>query len=154
MRVWCRSSGQGAFIHLQFADDTLIIGEKSWSNVHSMRAVLLLFEEISGSKVNFNRSGLSEAASIMNCRTGTIPFVYLGLPISGDVRNLSFWKPMIDSIVARLSSWNDKFLSFGGRMILLKFVLSSLPIYFLSFFKAPAGIISSIESILIFFFGW
>ncbi|GAU37197.1 hypothetical protein TSUD_30620 [Trifolium subterraneum] len=28
----------------------------------------------------------------------------------------------------------------GGRLVLLKSVLSSLPIYFLSFFKAPAGI--------------
>jgi len=73
--------------------------------------------------------------------------VYFGLPIGGDSRKLSFWKPVIDRIVARLSSWNNKFLSFGGRLILLKSVLSSLPVYFLSFFKAPAGIISLIESI-------
>lgn len=73
--------------HLQFADDTLIIGEKSWQNVRTMRAVLLLFESISGLKVNFNKSmltgvnitdsWLSEAATVMNCRKGTIPFVYL-----------------------------------------------------------------------------
>ena len=37
--------------------------------------------------------------------------------------------------------------------MLLKSVLSSLPVYALSFFKAPTGIVSSIESILIFFFG-
>jgi len=43
--------------------------------------------------------------------------------------------------------WKTKFLSFGGRLILLKFVLSSLPVYFLSFFKAPTGIISSLTSI-------
>nr|ABE79576.2 RNA-directed DNA polymerase (Reverse transcriptase) [Medicago truncatula] len=60
---------------------------------------------------------------------GSIPFVYLGLPIGGDFRKLSFWKPFIDHIVARLSSWNNKFLSFGGRLILLKYVLSSLPIF-------------------------
>jgi len=29
--------------HLQFADDTLIIGEKSWLNVRSMQTVLLIF---------------------------------------------------------------------------------------------------------------
>jgi len=78
--------------------------------------------------------------------------VYLGIPIGGDSKKLSFWKPVIDRIVARLSMWNNKFLSFGGRLILLKFVLSSLPVYFLSFFKAPAGIISSIESIFKRFF--
>ena len=37
-------------------------------------------------------------------------------------------------------------------MVLLKSVLSSLPVYALSFFKAPAGIVSSIESILNCFF--
>jgi len=43
-------------------------------------------------------------------------------------------------------------LSLGGRLVLLKFVLSSLPVYALSFFKAPSGIVSSIDSILNCFF--
>jgi hypothetical protein len=142
--------------HLQFADDTLIIGEKTWLNVRSMWAVLLLFEEVSGLKVNFHKSlltgvnvaksWLKEAAMVLNCRKGTILFVYLGLPIGGDSRKLSFWKPVLDRIEDRISSWNNKFLSFGGRLVLLKYVLSSLPVYFLYISKAPAGIISSIES--------
>ena len=45
--------------HLQFADDTIIIGDKSWLNVRTMRAVLLLFEEVLGLKVNFNKSMLT-----------------------------------------------------------------------------------------------
>ena len=40
-------------------------------------------------------------------------------------------------------------MSFGGRLILLKFVMSSLHVHALSFFRAPSSIISSIESILI-----
>ena len=48
--------------------------------------------------------------------------------------------------------WNCKHLSLGGRLVLLKSVLSSLPVYALSFFKAPSGIVSSIESILNCFF--
>jgi len=149
--------------HLQFADDTIIIANKSWLNVRTMRAVLLLFEEVFVLKVNFNKSmltginisdsWLSEAALVMNCCRGTISFVYLGLPIGGDSTKLCFWKPVVDRIVYRLSQWNNKFLSFGGRLVLLKHVLSSLPVYFLSFFKAPADIISSIESIFKFLFG-
>jgi len=54
---------------------------------------------------------------------------------------------VVDCIRVRLSVWNNKFLSFGDRLVLLKSVLSSLPVYFLSFFKAPTGIISSIGSI-------
>jgi len=53
-----------------------------------------------------------------------------------------------------LSDWKSKNLSLGGRLVLLKYVLSSLSVYFFSFFKAPASIISSIESIFnCFFFG-
>jgi len=37
-------------------------------------------------------------------------------------------------------------------LILLKAVLTSLPVYGLSFFKAPSGIISSIESLMNKFF--
>jgi len=42
--------------HLQFAYDTLLVGVKSWVNVRSLKAVLILFEVISGLKVNFNKS--------------------------------------------------------------------------------------------------
>lgn len=45
--------------HLQFADDTFLISEKSWLNARSMRDVLLLFEEVSGLKVNFHKSMLT-----------------------------------------------------------------------------------------------
>jgi len=64
--------------------------------------------------VNIPDSWLMEAASVMNCRRGSIPFVYLGLPIGGDLRKLSFWKPVVDRIEARLSSWHNKFLPYGG----------------------------------------
>jgi hypothetical protein len=80
-----------AVSHLRFADDTLLLGAKSWANVRALRAVLVLFETMSGLKVNFNKSmlvgvnisdsWLSEAASVLHCRVGKIPFLYLGLPI-------------------------------------------------------------------------
>ncbi|GAU39488.1 hypothetical protein TSUD_279090 [Trifolium subterraneum] len=87
--------------HLQFADDTLLLGVKSWANVTAMRAALVLYE-------------------LMSARLG-------------------FWEPVVTRIKQRLSGWKSRFLSFGGRLILLKSVLTSLPVYALSFFKAPSG---------------
>ncbi|CAJ2642357.1 unnamed protein product [Trifolium pratense] len=148
--------------HLQFADDTLLLGVKSWANVRALRAVLVLFETMSGLKVNFNKSllvgvnipdsWLGEAASVLCCKVGKIPFLYLGLQIGGDPRRLVFWEPVLSRIKNRLSGWKNRFLSFGGRLVLLKSVLTSLPVYALSFFKVPSGIISSIESLFIKFF--
>jgi len=40
--------------HLQFVDDMLLLGVKRWANVRALRVVLVLFEEVNGSKMNFN----------------------------------------------------------------------------------------------------
>jgi len=99
--------------HLQFADDTLIVGNKSWANVRAMRASLLLFQSLSDLKVNFSKSylvgvnvassWLAEAAMVLSCKVGSIPFVYLGMPIGGTSRRLSFWEPVLNRIRAKLS---------------------------------------------------
>jgi len=146
--------------HLQFADDTLLVGVKSWANVRALRAVLSLFAVMSCLKVNFHKSlldgvniadsWLNEAATILNCKVGKVLFVYLGLSIVGDPRRLAFWDPVLNTIKSRLTGWHSRFLSFGGRLVLLKFVLTPLPVYALSFFKALSGIISFIESIFFF----
>ena len=81
-----------------------------------------------------------------------VPFLYLGLHIGNQPRHLKFWEPVLSRFKSRLSGWKGHFLSLGGRFIFLKFVLTSLPIYALSFFKALSGIISSIESLLNNFF--
>ncbi|MCI12202.1 putative non-LTR retroelement reverse transcriptase, partial [Trifolium medium] len=72
------------------------------------------------------------------CKVGNIPFLYLGLPIGGDPRRLIFWEPVLARLKNKLSGWKSRFLSFGGRLVLLKSVLTSLPVYALSFFKAPS----------------
>jgi len=140
--------------HLQFADDTLLLGNKIWANVRALRAALVIFEAMSGLKVNFNKSRLvginisdswlNEAATVLSCKVGKIHFMYLGLHIGSNPQRLKFWEPIMNRIKSRLSGWNSRFLSFGGRLILLKSVMTSLPVYALSFFKAPSGIISSI----------
>jgi len=53
------SNGAVAISHLQFVDDTLLVGDKSWENVRALRDVLLLFESVSGLKVNFHKSMLT-----------------------------------------------------------------------------------------------
>ncbi|WJX63191.1 hypothetical protein P8452_48110 [Trifolium repens] len=97
--------GQVSVSHLQFGDDTLLLGVKSWANVRALRAVLMLFETMSGLKSWKD----------------------------------SFPLPVVARLKNRLSGWKSRFLSFGGRLVLLKSVLTSLPVYALSFFKAPSG---------------
>jgi hypothetical protein len=77
--------------------------------------------------VNIADSWLHEAATALRCRVGKVPFLYLGLPIGGGSCCLSFWDPVLTRIKNILSGWKSRFLSFGGRLILVKSVLTSLP---------------------------
>jgi hypothetical protein len=52
------SSNPTVISHLQFADDTLLLGVKSWTNVRALRAVIFLVEAMSVLKVNFHKSML------------------------------------------------------------------------------------------------
>ncbi|GKA01762.1 protein kinase, ATP binding site-containing protein [Tanacetum coccineum] len=54
---------------------------------------------------------------------------------------------VIAKLSARLSKWKLKSLSIGGRLTLIKSVLSSLPLYYMSSFKVPKGVLSKMESI-------
>jgi len=74
------------------------------------------------------------------------PFFYLGFPIGEDSRKLNLWKTLIERFIIRLSEWKSHNLSLGGRLVHLKSVMSSFPVYFFSFFKAATGIITFLES--------
>lgn len=132
------------------------MGEATWKNVRAIKSMLQLFEVTSGLEVNFfksqllgfnvDASWLRVAMLILNCKSGSTPFKYLGLPIGVNPRRKVTWAPVVEKVRKRLSSWNNKSLSLGGRIVLLKSVLTSLSMYFLSFFLAPKGIILTLES--------
>ncbi|GJS53727.1 hypothetical protein Tco_0627089 [Tanacetum coccineum] len=48
---------------------------------------------------------------------------------------------------SRLSKWKAKTLSIGGRLTLLKSVLGASPLYNMSIFKVPKGVLKVMESI-------
>ena len=63
-------------------------------------------------------------------------------------------KVIEDRIEKRLSGWKGKVLSYGGRLTLVNSVLSSLPMFMLSFFDVPRGVLKKIDYFRsIFFFG-
>jgi len=74
------------------------------------------------------------------------PFKYLGLPLTiHRLRRVDF-QPLIDKVAGRLSSWQGRLLSIAGCNTLVKAVLSSQPIYFLTALRASDEVFEEIDS--------
>ncbi|GJV06939.1 hypothetical protein Tco_1344595 [Tanacetum coccineum] len=81
-----------------------------------------------------------------------VPFTYLGLPIGSNMNLITNWHPLIDHFHKKLSSWKANLLYVGGRLTLIKAVLGSIGIYYLSIFKFLKSVLKSLESHRVFFF--
>ncbi|PWA52463.1 Glycoside hydrolase, family 81 [Artemisia annua] len=66
-------------------------------------------------------------ARLLKCKGEVLPFKYLGLLVSANMRKVSSWKTIIDKFQSKLSLWKAKMLSFRGRLVLIKSVMSNLP---------------------------
>jgi hypothetical protein len=62
------------------------------------------------------------------------------------------WKCVEDPFPKKLNCWKRKMLSVRGRLVLLNSVLSSLPMFLLSFFKLPKGVMKKLDYFRSWFF--
>ena len=103
-----------------------------------------------GLKINFHKSELycfgkamneqQQCRNIFGCELGSLPFKYLVIPIHYRKLLNKEWKPVEDRFERKLGSWVAKMLSYGDRLVLIISVLTSLPMFILSFFEIPKGV--------------
>ena len=86
-------------------------------------------------------------ADILGCRVGTLPISYLGMPLGASHNSPSIWNPILEKIERKMAGWKKLYLSKGGRLTLLKSMLSSFPTYYLSLFTIPTHVANRIEKL-------
>lgn len=143
--------------HLKFADDTIVFCGSTIDEVDSLKVILRWFELMSRLKINYDKSemvGIRTDANMLNamtnafgCKIGTLPIMYLGLPLCMGLPKRRMWDPVVEGIERKLSSWKRKYLSLGARLTLIKSVLSSIPIYFLPCFKCLKAVVKRIDKL-------
>ncbi|GJY56448.1 RNA-directed DNA polymerase, eukaryota, reverse transcriptase zinc-binding domain protein [Tanacetum coccineum] len=143
--------------HLFFADDVIITTSWNTRVLKNIIRVLHVFYLASGPKINIHKSNIYSIGvneddvynmdSNARCIAGNIPFNYLGLLIGSNMKSIATWKMLIDRFRSRLSTWKASLLSIGGRLTLIKYVLRSLGIYYLSIFRAPESVLNDLERI-------
>jgi hypothetical protein len=140
---------------LQYADDTLSFLDHDIEKAKNLKLLLCAFEKLSGLKINFYKSEIfcfgqakemqEYYSALFGYRGGSYPFKYLGIPMHFRKLSNNEWKMIEQRIEKKLSSWKGKYLSVGGRLVLINSVLMSLVMFMLSFFKVPRGVLEKID---------
>lgn len=82
---------------------------------------------------------------LLGCTVQQFPFTYLGAPIYRGRCKASYFDPLIQKILRKIEGWTAKFLSFAGKMTLVKSVLTSLQLHTLSCTAVPKAVVLRIE---------
>ncbi|XP_016177702.1 uncharacterized protein LOC107619990 [Arachis ipaensis] len=136
--------------HLQFADDTILFCPPETETIVNYKRLLRCFELMSGLSINFDKSNLisvncehewvEHVCGLLECKQAVLPVRYLGIPLGANPHLVKTWKLVIDKVEAKLSLWKAKVLNKAGKLVLIKSVLNSLPIYYLSLYKMPKAV--------------
>ena len=117
-------------LNLHFADDTLLFLKADKKMIVVLRWLLLGFENLSGMKINFDKSEMvplniseedgQELARLLGCKVVKLPIMYLGVPLHWRKLSESDWLPLIEKLEKRLQSWKGKLMSLGKKSYFVK----------------------------------
>ena len=86
-------------------------------------------------------------ALITGCFAASLPFSYIGFPGLANMGRIENWDIVVKKFKKRLANWKVKVISISGRLTLLRSILGSLVIYYMSLFKMPENVIKTLEMI-------
>lgn len=124
-----------------YADDAVMFVTPGTRDVAVVKAMLSKFGAASGLHTNLAKSSILpirceqhdvlEMQQRMECAVKEFPCKYLGIPLS--IRRLTNadLQPYIDKVADMLPTWRAALMATSGRLILLRAVLTAIPIHLL-----------------------
>jgi hypothetical protein len=152
-------------VHLMFVDDVLLMSLANPEEWLCILEVLQRFCLVSGLSINLDKSTVHHwgiSAPELQLLKATIPlnfknlsegFNYLGFHLRLGASSSEDWSWMVDTFKRKINFWCNKWLSLGGRLILVQSVLQSKAVYWMMLERLPLSIITTLRR-LIFNFLW
>ncbi|XP_071712536.1 uncharacterized protein [Rutidosis leptorrhynchoides] len=151
----CKFGNNLVINHSQFADDTIIFAQPNARELNHIKYTMGLFFQLSGLQMNsikttmygihVSKEDMISFSAIFDCKVGSFPMEYLGIPISLTSNRVAMWDLIVKKFKKKLAGWKGRCLSFGGRLVMVNAVLSNLPLHYMAIYKAPVAIIKQLE---------
>lgn len=135
----------------------MIFVEGSKESVQGAQSVFDQFAEWSGLKISIEKSTLylagvpeeEEKRILLNFpfAKGGLHVRYLVLPLMTKAMRQQDYFPLVEKNRSQISTWTNRFLSYAGRLLLIKSVIISLVNFWTSVYLLPSKCIKDIESI-------
>ncbi|XP_060203027.1 uncharacterized protein LOC132631469 [Lycium barbarum] len=149
--------------HISYADDIIIFCSGKTATLKLIMATLTQYELNSVQLINKEKSCFLVADDISTKRKNIIlrnlnfqekqfPITYLGCPLFVGRKKIQYFTEAATKIIQKVDSWQGKMLSTGGKIVLIKHVLSAMPIHLLSICQPPKNILQQIEGVFANFF--
>lgn len=141
--------------HLQFADDSLFMCQANLNQALALQEVLKRYGEATGQVINLQKSSITFGRNVdknlqANMRASFGIFneggagTYLGLPECFSGSKVEMFNYLKLKLKNRLSGWFARYLSLGGKEVLLKAVALAFPVYAMSCFRLPKTTIANL----------
>ena len=145
--------------HLAYADDVVIFTSSVKASVKLVKGVVDGYCGVPGQKVNCQKSCFfvhptlpPQCRAMIGVVTGfsykIFPCKYLGSPLFIGRHRTSYFVEICNVITTRILSWRHRSLSTGGKIVLLRSVLSSLPIHLLAAASRPRRVFALLEKVM------
>ena len=143
--------------YLCFADDLMVFVEGSKESIEGALSVFDEFAVWSGLFISIEKStiymacvSVEEKGRILanfSFADGDLPVRYLGLPLMTQGMKKQDFLPLVKKIRSRINSWTCRFISYAGRLQLIKSVLMSIVNFWAGVYRLPSKCMKEIEQL-------
>ncbi|XP_074283223.1 uncharacterized protein LOC141607771 [Silene latifolia] len=143
--------------HLCFADDLILFCKGEKASIELLVNAFTYFFRAYGlvmnaGKSNFYCNGMDdwlvkEIEVATGMKKGTVPIKYLGVNVSPKRLSVLDCEVLVEKVIGRIRSMGSRKLSYIGRLVMIKFVFSTLHNYWARIFVISKTVIGKIEAI-------
>jgi len=149
--------GTFAITHQQFLDDNMLLRHPSVREAHAFKDLLDTVSMASGTSINTAKSQIfffhtppatqRITARIIGFSQAKFPSKYIDAPLIDSALKHASWNQLIEKLESLLSSWTYRTLNMASRLIMIKVVLQSMPLYLFSVLAALKWVLQKIKDL-------